>query len=140
MRRCSSKRWSLPRLGSSAVEFAVIAPLMILFTFGLVEVGRLMLVKQIATHATREGARAAIRPTAVQEDITQQVLDEMAVLSINDVTIETVPASLELAEPGAEITVRVRVGIDSISWVPDYFSFSTNDIVAETCMRREFTD
>lgn len=139
MRRCSSKRW-LPRLGSSAVEFAIIAPLMILFTFGLVEVGRLMLVKQTATHATREGARVATRPAAVQEDITQRVLDEMALLSINDVTIETVPPSVELAEPGAEITVRVRVGIDSISWIPDYFSFATDEIVAETCMRREFTD
>ena len=129
----------LGRRGSSAVEFAVIAPLMILFTFGLVEIGRLMLVKQTVTHATREGARVAVRPTADLGDVMQRVRDELLTLEIEDVVIETEPASLELVEPGGEVTVRVRVGIDTVSWIPGYFNFSVNDIVAETCMRREYT-
>ncbi|MDE0862771.1 MAG: pilus assembly protein [Rubripirellula sp.] len=140
MRLFSSKRWSRLRRGSSVVEFAMIAPLMILFAFGVVEIGRLVLVKQTAIHATREGARVAVRPTADHAEVTQRVQDELAVLLLTDVTIETEPASLEFAEPGAEITVRVRIGIDSISWIPDYFNFAVNDMVAETCMRRESTD
>lgn len=129
----------LGRRGSSAVEFAVIAPLMILFTFGLVEIGRLMLVKQTVTHATREGARVAVRPTADLADVMQRVRDELLTLEIEDVVIETEPAFLELVEPGGEVTVRVRVGIDTVSWIPGYFNFSVNDVVAETCMRREYT-
>ena len=45
------------RRRTAAVEFALIAPLMMIFTFGLVEIGRLSLVKQTAMHASREGAR-----------------------------------------------------------------------------------
>ncbi len=60
-------RKSASRLGASVIEFALIAPLMITFTFGLVELGRMMLVKQTATHATREGARLAVRPLANSE-------------------------------------------------------------------------
>ncbi|MGI9468476.1 MAG: TadE/TadG family type IV pilus assembly protein [Rubripirellula sp.] len=133
------RRCFLGRRGSSAVEFAMIAPLMILFTFGLVEVGRLMLVKQTLTHATREGARVAVRPNADITDVTQRIRDELLVLEIEDPVIETEPASLELAEPGAAVTVRVRVGINSVSWVPGYFNFAVDEIVAETCMLREYT-
>ena len=133
------RRCFLGRRGSSAVEFAMIAPLMILFTFGLVEVGRLMLVKQTLTHATREGARVAVRPNADITDVTQLIRDELLVLEIEDPVIETEPASLELAEPGAAVTVRVRVGINSVSWVPGYFNFAVDEIVAETCMLREYT-
>ena len=128
------------RRGSSAVEFAMIAPLMILFTFGLVEVGRLMLVKQTLTHATREGARVAVRPNADISDVTQRVRDEILTLAIEDPVIETEPASLESAEPGAAVTVRVRVDINSVSWIPGYFNFASTEIVAETCMSREYTE
>jgi hypothetical protein len=112
---------------------------MVLFTFGLVEVGRLMLVKQTLTHAAREGARVAVRPNADITDVRQRILDELLTLEIEDPVIETEPGSLESAEPGAAVTVRVRVGINSISWIPGYFNFAVDEIVAETCMLREYT-
>ena len=128
------------RLGASAVEFALIAPLMILFTFGLVELGRLMLVKQTATHATREGARIAVRPLADSNDVIDRVNEELALLAIENATIETVPATLEDAEPGSQVTVRVRVDIASVSWIPGFFDFNATEIVAESSMRRESTN
>ena len=128
------------RLGASAVEFALIAPLMILFTFGLVELGRLMLVKQTATHATREGARIAVRPLADSNDVIERVNEELALLAIENATIETVPATLEDAEPGSQVTVRVRVDIASVSWIPGFFDFNATEIVAESSMRRESTN
>ena len=139
MKKLLVRRFFLGRRGTSAVEFAMIAPLMILFTFGLIEVGRLMLVKQTLTHATREGARIAVRPNADIADVTQRIRDELMILDIDESVIETEPASLESTEPGATVTVRVRVGINSVSWVPGYFNFAGNEIVAETCMRREYT-
>lgn len=139
MKNLVIKRCFLGRRGSSAVEFAMIAPLMILFTFGLVEIGRLMLVKQTLTHATREGARVAVRPNADIADVTQRIRDELQILAIENPVIETEPASLESAEPGAAVTVRVSVGINSVSWIPEYFNFAVDEIVAETCMRREYT-
>ena len=133
-------RKSAGRLGASAIEFALIAPLMIVFTFGLVEIGRLMLVKQTATHATREGARIAIRPLADSNDVIERVNEELALLAIENATIETVPATLEDAEPGSQVTVRVRVDIASVSWIPGFFNFNATEIVAESSMRRESTN
>ncbi len=128
------------RLGAAAVEFAVIAPVMMLFTFGLVEIGRLMLVKQTAIHATREGVRVAIRPMADNADILQRVNEELALLGINGATIELEPSSVELAEPGSAVTVRVRINLNSISAVPGLFDYAVTDIVAESSMRRESTE
>lgn len=141
MKRHTQRR-STPhnREGASAIEFALIAPLMILFTFGLVELGRMMLVKQTATHATREGARMAVRPTATRDEVIQRVQDELALLSISSATIETVPESFEDADPGSAVTVRVRIDIGTVSWIPDWFDYDVTDITAESCMRRESTD
>ena len=73
IRTARHSRHRVTRRAASAVEFALIAPLMISFTFGLIEFGRLMLVKQTATHATREGARVAVRPSAETIDVLERV-------------------------------------------------------------------
>jgi len=127
------------RKGASAVEFAVIAPLMIAFTFGLVEVGRIMLVKQSATHASREGARVGVRPTATSSDVTDRVQEELAILGIDSGSVTVTPASIEDSEPGSRVTVRVEVPIDTITWIPGVFTFGVSDITAESSMRREST-
>lgn len=46
--------------GVSAVEFALIAPLLFVLTFAIVEFGLLLFDKAVVTNASREGARAAI--------------------------------------------------------------------------------
>ena len=46
--------------GVSAVEFALIAPLLFVLTFGIIEFGILLFDKAVITNASREGARAAI--------------------------------------------------------------------------------
>ena len=137
---CRKRTKQVSRLGASAVEFALIAPLMITFTFGLVELGRLMLVKQTATHATREGARIAVRPTANADEVIDRVNQELALLSIQGASIEIDPKVIEEADPGSQVTVRVSVGVDSVSWIPGFFDFTATEIVAESSMRRESTN
>jgi len=46
--------------GASAVEFAILLPLLALLIFGVVEFGILFHDQQVLTNASREGARAAI--------------------------------------------------------------------------------
>ena len=82
----------------------------------------------------------AVRPTATRDEVIQRVQDELALLSISSATIETVPESFEDADPGSEVTVRVRIDIGTVSWIPDWFEFDVTDIIAESCMRRESTD
>ena len=46
--------------GASAVEFALILPLLILILFGTIELGLYLFNKNVITNASREGARAGI--------------------------------------------------------------------------------
>jgi Flp pilus assembly pilin Flp len=46
--------------GASAVEFALILPLLILILFGAIELGLYLFNKNVITNASREGARAGI--------------------------------------------------------------------------------
>ncbi len=57
--------------GVSAVEFALILPLLVILLFGIVEFSLILYNKQVITNASREGARfgivySSIRPTQAQ--------------------------------------------------------------------------
>ena len=53
--------------GVSAVEFAMLLPLLILLLLGSVEIGLLLYNQQVLTNASREGARAGITRKTVSE-------------------------------------------------------------------------
>ena len=59
--RGSLTRFCRQRQGSSAVEFAIIVPVFLLLTFGIVDFGHAWYMKQIITNASREGARYGAR-------------------------------------------------------------------------------
>ncbi|MFH0905665.1 MAG: TadE/TadG family type IV pilus assembly protein [bacterium] len=46
--------------GSSAVEFALVLPLLMIISFGIIEFGAYLYNQQVLTNASREGARAGI--------------------------------------------------------------------------------
>ena len=46
--------------GASAVEFAIILPLLVVFMFGIIEFGLVLYDKAVVTNASREAARAGI--------------------------------------------------------------------------------
>lgn len=49
------------RRGASAAEMAMILPILLLITFGIVEVGWYLHLAQVVHNAARQGARAAVR-------------------------------------------------------------------------------
>lgn len=131
---------SSQRRGAAVVEFALIAPLMLFFTFGMIEISRMMMVKNAATQATREGARAAVLPYASNQAVLERVQQELGLVSVDSAVIETEPANVATAPPGSNISVRVRINPDSVSWVPSFVSFTVPEIVAESTMRKEATN
>jgi Flp pilus assembly protein TadG len=67
--------------GASAVEFAILLPLLVLMLFGLIEFSLLFFNKQVITNASREGARAGIvarNPRLPETNIRQIVLNYCA--------------------------------------------------------------
>jgi len=99
------------RRGAAAVEFALIVPVMLVFTFGLIEISRISMFKESLTQASREGARFGIRPGATVSEVESQVNSELSIMNIQGATIDVQPQVLELAQPGDTIRVRVSVPI-----------------------------
>lgn len=142
---CRSSR--LSRRGTAAVEFAVVAPLLVLLVFGMVEYGRLVMVQQVLTNASREGARTAILAGSSSATVQQLVVDHCEAGGVrivpSDVQIQSaegVTLDPAIAVPG--VPVRVVVGVDfrDVSWLPvAAFLGDRMDrrLSAETVMRKE---
>ncbi|MCC9600218.1 pilus assembly protein [Stieleria sp. JC731] len=133
------RRRKKARHGAAAVEFALIVPLMLIFTFGLIEMSRISIIKESIIQASREGARVGIRPTASSSDVQTRIGEELQIMNITGASITVTPSQLDTAQPGDEVSVKIEIPISAVSLVPGFFNFDGVDIVAETVMRREST-
>ncbi|MGE0760723.1 MAG: TadE/TadG family type IV pilus assembly protein, partial [Pirellulaceae bacterium] len=73
------------------MEFAVVAPVFLLLIFGMIEYGRMVMVQQMLTNASREGARRAVLEGSSETDVRDVVIDYLAPANIpvksQDITI-----------------------------------------------------
>jgi hypothetical protein len=66
--------------GASAVEMALVLPILVLLVFGIIEFGAYLYNQQVLTNASREGARAGIiqRETPVSDGEIRSVVNSYA--------------------------------------------------------------
>jgi Flp pilus assembly protein TadG len=110
---------------------------------GMIEIGRAIMVQQIVTNASREGARVAVldsaTPTATL--VKQKVVDYMKNGGISAATTSMVtisPTEPTSAAYGAPVTVTVKVPFSSVTWIPSpWFIAGNKNLTASTVMRRE---
>jgi len=143
VRKFSSKgRSRKPRSfrgGVAAVEFALISPLMFLITFGMIEIGSVMMIKNSLTQASRVGARVASLPLSTSGNVYASVQQELQVMDLGHASITIHPEILSLIPPGGNVTVTVSVDPSTVVWIPKFLKLPLPAVVAETTMRREST-
>jgi hypothetical protein len=125
------------RRGAAVVEFAVVAPVFFLLVFGMIEYGRMVMVQQILTNASREGARLAVLDGITSSDVVNSVDSYLAGAGIDgaDVTVTTnAPVAPDFAE---SMTVTVEIPFDQVSWLPSPMYLTSYQMTAGTTMRRE---
>lgn len=146
--------------GVSAVEFALIAPLLFVLTFGIMEFALLLFDKAVVTNASREGARAAIVYNEDDEGYAPLTVAEIQGIVINyanDYLVNLgVPGGTNLTsehikvvythnppESGDDVTVTVTYPYDFLVF-PDLttllggtFDGTTINLVGTTLMRME---
>ncbi len=136
-RRATHRNKAINRLGAAAVEFALIAPLMIMLTVGLMELGRMVMVKQVLVNASREGARRAVLPNADSATVISAVRSELQSATVNTADIIVTPSVLATAAAGTPVTVTVSVQANNVSWIPNPMFTLNSTMQVSTTMRKE---
>ncbi len=119
------------------VEFAVVAPLFFLLIFGMIEYGRMVMVQQVITNASREGARIAVLDGVATADVTTAVQNYLQSAAVQGATVTVTPNPPNSAVYGAPVTVVVSVNFNQVSWLPSPMFLGGQQLTATTVMRRE---
>lgn len=131
------------RRGAAVVEFAIVAPVFFLLVFGMIEYGRMVMVQQILTNASREGARYAVilstNDTNAVETRVEDYLESASIRGTPTVSVTWPPSGG--SDPTQPVTVSVSIPFGQVSWLPTpMFVSSTTQLTATSVMRRESTD
>jgi Flp pilus assembly protein TadG len=124
----------------AAVEFAVVAPLFFLLVFGMIEFGRAVMVQQVITNASREGARLAVLDGSTGTQVKTAVVAYLQRGSITATAdkVTVTPTEPATAAYGDPVTVTVSIPFNQVSWLPTpWFIGSGTHLSASTVMRRE---
>jgi len=106
--------------------------------FGLIEFGRMVMVQQIITNASREGARVGVLDGTTGADVLSAVDNYLTGASVAGATITVDPVEPSTAGYGEPVTVTVAVPFSQVSWLPSpMFISGGTELSASTVMRRE---
>lgn len=139
--RCCPMKRGARRSGAALVEFALVAPLLLLVMLGMIEVGRGIMVTEILGHAARIGARTGAISTGTTSSVTSAVNDMMTGASLTGYTLQVkvngVVSDLSTAKTGDEITVTVSIPYANVTWVGNPRFLSGKSLKGQCTMRRE---
>lgn len=96
----------------------------------------MVMVQQIITNASREGARVAVLDGTTASEVVGKVTDYLSGSSISGVGVTVTPTNPNDAGYGEPVTVSVSVPFSQVSWLPTPMFLSGN-LTATTVMRRE---
>jgi len=128
------------------VEFAIVAPIFFLMILGMLELGRAVMVQQIITNASREGARVAVLDGAqrVGSPADPGVIDSVeryltnANINPDSASILINPDPPGDAGYGDPVTVTIDIPFSAVTWLPmPRYLVGGKTLSATTVMRRE---
>lgn len=128
------------RRGASAVEFAVVMPVFVLMVFGMIEIGRAVMVQQVLVNASREGARVGVLDGKTDADVRTKVNEYLQAASLPSATAQQIefpqgtPQSVGYGNP---VEVKVQLGFGQVSWLATPIYLGGKTLEASTVMRRE---
>jgi Flp pilus assembly protein TadG len=131
------KRKNRSRRGAALVEFALVAPIFLLFVVGSIELGRAIVVQEALTNASREGARVGTLDGSLTTDVDSAVNSYLSGMSISGATTTVSPTNPGTSPAGTQVTVSVSIAYASVSWVPSPWFLKNSTLTAETVMQRQ---
>ena len=149
-RRIPNRTEHRRRRGVAAVEAAIVMPIVILLTFGFIELGWYVNSVQILHNAARQGARAAVRLENSNAEVQAAVLDSLVSSIGVDPGAVTVRLSklnsageeeyqiMNLSENEQGHPVRVTVTVEYAQMNPpcNFLGLATNSLASSAVMQR----
>lgn len=123
--------------GASAVEFAIILPLLVLVIFGIIEFSLLLYNKQVITNAAREGARYGIIVKKPPEELIIEKIKSYAqnrLLTFGSDTLED--DDIQITRHGLTFGEELEVVVD-YEYGFLVLNFAKIDFTATSIMRME---
>lgn len=118
---------------SSAVEFALLLPILLLVLLALMQVGVLARDSLVLTQASRAGAReAAVQPSS--DDVERAVRDAAAGLAAEHLSVDVDWGGAQ----GAPVTVKVAYEAPVASLLAGWLLPRSVSLSARATMRQEF--
>jgi Flp pilus assembly protein TadG len=145
----TKRRLAKDRRGAAAVELAIISPLLVLIAFGGIDVGQFVNLSQVASNATREGARKASRNDTLAvtevETTVHDYLDNNAGIPSSAVQVTVLDGAgapipggdLTTIDSGEVVSVQVTIQFEAVRWISflNFLTGATNSTTSNA--RRE---
>ena len=107
------RRLRRDQAGTSAVEFALVAPILVAMLGGIVEIGHLFMVQAELTATTREAVRRIATDVMDEEETAAFVHDRFAGIPQDAMTIAI--TSVELDSGRTDVTVNLSVPVEEVA-------------------------
>ncbi len=101
------------RLGGTAVEFALVAPIFFMVIFASVEFSRVAMIQNAVENAAFEGARRGIVPggnAAICKSTTENLVD---LAGIHAATVTVAPAIIDSTTTSVAVTVELPMSAEN---------------------------
>ena len=116
----------------------MVAPVFFLMIFGMIEFGRMIMVQQVITNGSREGARIAVLDGTTGAEVISAVNSYLVGARLSGANVSVNPAEPSTAGYGAPVTVTVTIPFGQVSWLPSpMFIGGGTVLTASSVMRRE---
>ncbi|MFC1805456.1 TadE/TadG family type IV pilus assembly protein [Planctomycetota bacterium] len=105
------------RRGLELVEFALIVPLLMLLTMGILEYGWLFIKQHETGRAARGGVRKAVLPFTTNDEVLAVIDATMSAsrMAESGYTVTLTPSDVSLPYPSDIVTVEVSVPYENIT-------------------------
>jgi Flp pilus assembly protein TadG len=117
--RVNAKRQNGKRRGAVLVEAALVIPIAFAIILGLLEYGRLVLIRQLVDNAAREGARLAVVSTST---LTTQDIQNCVTTRMSGLTLQGIAIQVYKADP----TTGANVGVWTDAALGDCIAVQVN--------------
>jgi Flp pilus assembly protein TadG len=135
------RRFGRSRRGATAVEFAFVGSTVFLIFFGVLELGRALMVSHLLTNAARAGARAGVVEGTSTTSIKAVVTSALSGVGISteNISVQVNDGSTDASasKAGDEITVKVTIPASSVSWLPWQRFTSSTTLSGQYTLQRE---